>query len=181
METYCWRHLFYLLVGHTEKNILSITTFFLGTWHSQTPLSTPCKHMAHHRMPKSATYIHLHTPTHANRSYTILLFPITAPPYRSCWCSQYDGTLQHNMKINTSPNDIRTYQLSHSDAVYLGILVHVLNRSLCGPNNILFNVLCHFIVFFLCEFPALQLVTATTMTYPPRVRFNFSKMIRQFS
>ena len=58
------------------------------------------------------------------------------------------------MKINTSPNDITTYQLSHSDAVYLGILVHVLNRSLCGPNNILLNVLCHFIVFSLCEFPA---------------------------
>ena len=66
-----------------------------------------------------------------------------------------DNMMEHAMKVNTSPNNSATFQHSHSHAVYCGISVYIFNGSFLGPNNsVLLNVIWHYMVFSLYEFPA---------------------------
>ena len=52
-----------------------------------TILFTPHKHMAHHNtIPNSATYLDLHTPTHATPTIaTLFFFPLATPPSSRSW------------------------------------------------------------------------------------------------
>ena len=78
--------------------------------HSQ-PSCSLHTNMAHHNtIPNSATYIHLHTPTHGNTSTAATLFfslSPTTPHNRSWWYWQHDGTAQQAMKINTHPTTVQ--------------------------------------------------------------------------
>ena len=79
-------------------------------------------------------------------------YSLTAPLYWSWWYREHDGTPQHAMKINTSPNDSTTYQHAHPHADNFEISVYVFIGSLFDVWFL--NFLCHCMVFSLDEFPA---------------------------
>ena len=58
------------------------------------------------------------------------------------------------MKINTSPNNSTTYQCCPSHAGHFRISAYLFNGSLFWSNNIFPNDLCHYMVFYIGEFPA---------------------------
>ena len=64
-----------------------------------------------------------------------------------------DGTAQHAMKINTSPNNSIRYQRAPCHADYFGISVYLFNGNLFWSNNIFLNDLCHYMVLSIGEFP----------------------------
>ena len=126
----------------------SFTTTICKNWHTiafDTVLSTI--------WPNSATYIHLHTPTHINTSTVATLFslPLKTPHNGSWWYWQHDGTPQQTVKINTHST---TDQHGSCHTGYLRISVYLFNGSLFWFNNIFFSNLCHCMVFSISEFPA---------------------------
>ena len=141
----------FLLYGHLNlylpiQNLATFTTI----------LFSPHKHIAHHNaIPNSATYIHLHTPTHGNTSTKATLFFSFSPNNSTQWISVIlktwwnSTTCYEDQHITQQQHNIPTCSLSCWLFQNLS-----LNGSLFWSNNIFFNDLCHYIVFSIGEFPA---------------------------
>ena len=89
--------------------------------------------MTHHNtIPNKVTHVHLHTPTQAN-PFTVATLFFSLPPNNSTQLILVMLTIWWNTvtcyKINTSPNNSKTYQRTYSHADYLSKFQFMLLRK----------------------------------------------------